>query len=124
MLESHRFLLREIENRKILNREMKFTLALLAGANALHKMELRPVENGEFPDSRSELFNFYDIQYIANITLGSPAQDLTVLLETFFIIAPDFRERLRKKRSKTRILRTFGFLRRSASIRSALDLLA
>ena len=103
---------------------MKFSLALLAGANALHKTELRPVENGEFPDSRSELFNFYDIQYIANITFGSPAQDLTVLLETFFVIAADFRERLRKKRSKTRILRTFGFLRRSASIRSALDLLA
>ena len=65
---------------------MKFTYTLLFGANALHKMEMRAVENGEFPDGRSELFNFYDIQYIANITLGSPAQDLTVLLGTFIII--------------------------------------
>ena len=63
---------------------MKYSLSLIFGASAFHKMELRPVENGEFPDGRSELFNFYDIQYIANITLGSPAQDLTVLLGTVF----------------------------------------
>ena len=54
------------------------------------KTVLKGVEKGEFPDGRSELLNFYDIQYIANITLGSPAQDLTVLLGT---VSPLFFER-------------------------------
>ncbi|CAG5110923.1 Oidioi.mRNA.OKI2018_I69.chr2.g5270.t1.cds [Oikopleura dioica] len=63
---------------------MKFSMAVLLGAQALYRANLKGVENGEFPDGRSELLNFYDIQYIANITLGSPAQDLTVLLDTNF----------------------------------------